>query len=122
MGGRMASHLAARGEAMAGLVLLGYPLHPAGKPGQLRSAHLRQIACPMLFLQGSRDPLCCLDLLTRVLRPLATPTHVHVIDQGDHSFQVPKRRGRATEQVWQEIVQVVLCWLKQTAQARHSLG
>jgi pimeloyl-ACP methyl ester carboxylesterase len=87
---------------MAGLVFLGYPLHPANKPEQLRSAHLGQIACPMLFLQGSRDSLCRLDRLAQVLQPLTTPTHLHVIDQGDHSFQVPKRSGRTTEEVWQE--------------------
>jgi predicted alpha/beta-hydrolase family hydrolase len=122
MGGRMASHLAARGETMAGLVFLGYPLHPANRPAQLRSAHLGQITCPMLFLQGSRDALCRLDLLTQVLPALVAPTHLHVIDQGDHSFQVPKRSGRTTTEVWQEIVQAILRWLKKKAEAPHSPG
>jgi len=55
MGGRMASHLVARGTRVAGLVLLGYPLHPPGKPGQLRVAHFSEIRCPALFVQGTRD-------------------------------------------------------------------
>lgn len=103
MGGRIASHLAASGEPLAGLVFLGYPLHPPGQPGRRRDAHLPAIACPMLFVQGSRDRLCTLDLLRPVLEKLKAPYRLHVIDEGDHSFKVPKRTGRTEADVFAEI-------------------
>src|SRR5262249_7886134 len=87
LGGRMASPLAAAGEPVDGLVFLGYPLHPAGKPDRLRAAHLARVAAPMLFLTGTRDALCRLDLLQPVLAEIPNAT-LHVIDDGDHSFAV----------------------------------
>jgi hypothetical protein len=111
MGGRMATHLAAAGEACAGLVLLGYPLHPARKPERLRDEHLPRIACPMLFIEGTRDPLCDLDLLRGILKTLPAPVQLHVIDGGDHSFKPPKRMGRAEPEVWDEIVTVTAEWM-----------
>ena len=111
MGGRMASHLAAQGEELAGLVFLGYPLHPAKKFDKLRRDHLPRITCPMLFLQGTRDPLCNLELLQQVLQTLQPSIQLHVIAGGDHSFKVPKRSGRQAEDIWQEIVQVICHWL-----------
>ncbi|HEM47519.1 MAG TPA: hypothetical protein ENO23_10810 [Alphaproteobacteria bacterium] len=112
MGGRMASHLAAAGEPCAGLLLLGYPLHPARRPETLRSAHLARIRCPTLFVQGSRDPLCDLALLERELGPAPAPWRIHVIDGGDHSFKVPKRWGRSEAQVWGEILEVAASWIE----------
>jgi predicted alpha/beta-hydrolase family hydrolase len=112
MGGRIASHLAAAGQELAGLVFLGYPLHPAGKPDQRRDAHLPTIRCPMLFIQGARDRLCDLDLLRPVLQRLAAPHHLHVIDEGDHSFHVPKRTGRTDTEIWDEIRAVITDWLR----------
>ena len=103
MGGRIASHLAAAGEPLAGLVFLGYPLHPPGQPERLRDSHLPAITCPMLFVQGSRDRLCDLDLLRPVLQKLKAPHRLHVIDQGDHSFKVPKRTGRSEADIQAEI-------------------
>jgi predicted alpha/beta-hydrolase family hydrolase len=114
MGGRIASHLAAQGEAVSGLVCLGYPLHPAKKPDNLRSAHLAHITCPMLFLQGTRDPLCDLTHLRNALQPLHSPAQVYEIEGGDHSFKVPKRSGRTDEEIWQAAVQVILNWLRRT--------
>jgi uncharacterized protein len=111
MGGRMASHLAADGVAIDGLLLLGYPLHPAGKPEQLRRAHLARIAVPMLFLAGTRDALCRLDLLRETLLGLRGAT-LHVIDDGDHSFAVRKRSGRDAGAVLDEIVQPTVAWLR----------
>src|SRR5215472_7934858 len=87
MGGRMASHLAAAGAPIDGLLLLGYPLHPAGRPTQLRTAHLVRIAVPMLFVAGTRDALCGLDLLRKTLAGLHGAT-LHVVEDGDHSFAV----------------------------------
>jgi predicted alpha/beta-hydrolase family hydrolase len=113
MGGRIASHLAAAGEPLAGLVLLGYPLHPPGQPGRRRDAHLPAISCPMLFVQGSRDRLCDLDLLRPVLQTLRAPYRLHVIDEGDHSFKVPKRTGRSEAEVLAEIREEVRRFLEQ---------
>lgn len=111
LGGRMASHLAAKGEAVAGLLLLGYPLHPAGKPTQLRVAHLDKIRVPMLFFAGTRDPLCQLDLLRSTLARLAAPTLLHIIEGGDHSFNVPKAMKRDSAAVWEEIIAASIQWL-----------
>jgi uncharacterized protein len=114
MGGRMATHLAAAGAAVDGVLLLGYPLHPAGKPQQLRVEHLPRIRVPMLFLAGTRDPLCDLDLLRQHLQVCPAPITIHVIEGGDHSFRVPKRTGRSDEQIEREIVDTAAAWLRAT--------
>ena len=111
MGGRIASMVAADGEQVSGLVLLGYPLHPAGRLDALRDAHLAHIACPMLFVQGTRDQLCDLDTLRSVLARLSAPVTLQLIEQGDHSFKVPKRTGKTSLQIWEEIVACVGSWL-----------
>jgi len=111
MGGRMASHLAAQGADVAGLLLLGYPLHPAGKPEQLRVAHLDRIRVPMLFVAGTRDALCDLELLRPTLKRLHAPVELHVVDGGDHSFKVPKSMPREPAAVLEEIVAVSTNWL-----------
>jgi len=81
----------------------------------LRSEHLARISCPMLFVQGSRDRLCDLTLLRAVLAGLSAPSTIYVIEEGDHSFKVPKRSGKTEQQVWDEIVAAVVSWLTQTA-------
>jgi predicted alpha/beta-hydrolase family hydrolase len=111
MGGRIASYLAAAGAPVRGLVLLGYPLHPAGKPDQLRADHLPDVPVPMLFVQGTRDPLCDLARLAPVLAKTPRAT-LHAIEGGDHSFRLPRRIGRPDADVWAEIVQVTASWLK----------
>jgi predicted alpha/beta-hydrolase family hydrolase len=88
LGGRMASHLAAQGEDCVGLIYLGYPLHPPNNGERLRAEHLSRIRCPMLFIEGTRDPLCDLTLLDSVLSRLGAPTTLHTIEGGDHSFNV----------------------------------
>jgi len=89
MGGRIASMAAAEGMPAAGLVFLGYPLHPPGRPEKIRDAHLPDVPVPMLFLQGSRDSFARPDLLAGVLSRLG-PRAEHVeIAGGDHSFRVP---------------------------------
>jgi len=120
MGGRIASLVVAGGEPTAGLVLLGYPLQPAGRPNVLRSEHLARVACPILFVQGSRDRLCDLELLRKVLATLPAPASLHVIEDGDHSFKVPKRSGKTERQVWDDIVNGVASWLKGIAGDRGS--
>jgi predicted alpha/beta-hydrolase family hydrolase len=111
MGGRIASLVVAGGEPAAGLVLLGYPLQPAGRPETLRSEHFARIACPVLFIQGSRDRLCDLNLLRGAMATMSAPVTLHVIEAGDHSFKVPQRSGKTERQVWDEIVGVVAAWL-----------
>lgn len=117
LGGRIASHLAAEGEKCAGLVFLGYPLHPPNKKDMLRTDHLRTIYCPMLFIQGTRDALCDLELLDRALKTLKGPSNLHRIEGGDHSFKVLKRLGRSEQSVWDEIVEVVVKWLESVSKA-----
>jgi predicted alpha/beta-hydrolase family hydrolase len=112
LGGRMASMLVAGGLEAAGLLFLGYPLHPPGNPEKLRFEHLRRISIPMLFVQGTRDPLCELPLLRRLLKELPARTSVHVVEDGDHSFRLLERTGRSDEEVLREIVQVAGRWMK----------
>jgi hypothetical protein len=111
MGGRVASMLAAKGAACDGLVFLGYPLHPAGKPEKLREAHLPEIKAPMLFLEGTRDALCDLALLRPVLTRLGDRAAMHVVDGGDHSFDLLKSAGRTRESVHAEIITAVHAWI-----------
>jgi len=114
MGGRMASYVAAAGAPVKALVLLGYPLHPAGKPDELRADHLPAIQAPMLFVQGTRDALCDLDRLRGVLAAIPHATLV-TIDGGDHSFRLPRRTGKTDGEVWTEIVEIVARWLRSVA-------
>jgi len=126
MGGRMASMLLAGappgpgvpggdvpGEAppAAGLLLVGYPLHPAGQPTKLRAEHLARVPCPLLFLEGTRDPLCDLALLRPALRKLGRRATLHVVEGGDHSFAVPRGLGRTAADVVAELVAASVAWL-----------
>ncbi|WP_437738402.1 alpha/beta hydrolase family protein [Sorangium sp. So ce1335] len=111
MGGRIASLLAARAVPCDGLVFLGYPLHPAGRRDALRDEHLPAIKAPMLFLQGTRDPLCDLDLLRPVLKRLGRRARLHVVEGGDHSLEVLKSSGRTPESVLAEILAAIGGWL-----------
>jgi predicted alpha/beta-hydrolase family hydrolase len=115
LGGRMASHLAAHGQEVTGLILLGYPLHPPGKVDRLRVAHLDSIRAPMLFFAGTRDPLCRLDLLQRTLARLPAPVQLHIIEGGDHSFALPKALKREAGAVWEEIIATSAQWLEKLA-------
>ncbi len=94
MGGRMATHVAAQdaGLPVAGLVLLGYPLHPPGQPQKLRDAHLPSVKRPMLFVQGARDTFGTPEELAPILARLSPTPTLHVIAGGDHSFKVGKSK------------------------------
>jgi len=111
MGGRVASRVAAQGEPCQGLIFFGYPLHPPKQTDRLRIEHWGGLSCPTLFVQGTRDPLCDLDLLRSRLPLLSAPVTLKVIEGGDHSFKVPKSSGRTEGMVWQEIDAVILDWL-----------
>jgi uncharacterized protein len=87
-GGRVASLAVARGQPAAGLVFYGYPLHPPGKPDQLRVEHWSSVTVPCLFLQGDRDPFCDLARLQAHLRKLPRRSTLHVVPGGDHSLRI----------------------------------
>jgi predicted alpha/beta-hydrolase family hydrolase len=111
MGGRAASMMAADHVQADGLLLLAYPLHPAGKPEQLRDAHLPSITMPTLCLNGTRDALCRRDLMDAVLPRLHSSFEMHWIDGADHSFHVPKSSGRTDADVLEEIGAATASWL-----------
>jgi predicted alpha/beta-hydrolase family hydrolase len=115
MGGRAASMLVARGFACAGLLLLAYPLHPAGKPERLRDAHLAQIGVATLCLNGTRDALCRRDLMDAVVARLGCRFVMHWIDGADHGFHVLKSSGKTDDDVLREIGDVVRGWVDQAA-------
>ena len=94
-GGRMASMAAADGMDTAGLVYLGYPLHPPGKPEKIRDEHLYGLTLPMLFLQGSRDTFATPELLEGVVSRIGKSAVLEWIDGGDHSFAVAGRKRSA---------------------------
>jgi len=105
MGGRMTSQAQARDPlpGARGLVFLGFPLHPPGRPAVSRAKHLDAVAIPMLFVQGTRDDLADLDLVRGVCAALGKRASLHVVEGGDHSFKVLKRTGREPEDVMNEI-------------------
>jgi len=109
MGGRAASMLAADGFQCDGLLLLAYPLHPAGKPEKLRDAHLPQIRVPVLCFNGTRDELCRRALMEKTLGKL--PWQMHWLEGADHSFHVLKSSGRKDDDVLKEIAGVSQAWL-----------
>jgi uncharacterized protein len=111
MGGRAASMMASEGFDADGLLLLAYPLHPAGKPDQLRDKHLPAIRMPVLCVNGTRDALCDRALMERVLERVGKIWRMHWIDGADHSFHVLKSSGRTDAQVMEEIAEVSSEWL-----------
>ena len=115
MGGRIASQVAAEdandsGERVAGLVFLGYPLHPPGNPEKMRDAHLKSIRAPMLFIQGSRDAFGSPEELRTVIKRDKLRATLQVIDGGDHSFKVPKTSPLTQQQVYETTMDQIANW------------
>ncbi len=110
MGGRIGSHLAAEGEDAAALVYYGYPLVAPGKRAPRDTGHLDAIAAPMLFLAGTRDPLCPLAALLALVGRLEW-AEAALIEGGDHSFRVPKRSGLSYDDVLGALVTMTVDWL-----------
>jgi predicted alpha/beta-hydrolase family hydrolase len=110
MGGRAASMLAADGFECDGLFLLAYPLHPPGKPDQLRDAHLPAIKVPVICFNGTRDPFCTPSLMEEVLKRVKTKWEMRWVDGADHSFHVPKSSGRTDAEVMIEIANAAEAW------------
>ena len=111
-GGRMTSQAQAHEPlpGVGGLVFLGFPLHPPGRPGTSRAEHLTAVDVPMLFLQGSRDEFAQLDLLQEVVQGLGDRATLHLVEEGDHSFKVPKRTGKSEADVMNELADTFVQW------------
>jgi predicted alpha/beta-hydrolase family hydrolase len=112
-GGRMTSQAQAL-EALPnvqGLVFFGFPLHPAGKPGDERATHLDDVKIPMLFLQGTNDALATLDLLKPAVKKLGKRATLSLFDHADHSFHVPAKSGRKDAEVLAEILDSAMNWM-----------
>ena len=123
MGGRAASMLAADGFDCDGLLLLAYPLHPAGAPEKLRDKHLARIAQPALCINGTRDSLCRRDLMDAVVTRVSPQFRMHWLEGADHAFHVLQSSGRTDAEVLVEIGDATERWLRleavpQAARAR----
>jgi predicted alpha/beta-hydrolase family hydrolase len=110
-GGRAASLIAANGFDADGLLLLAYPLHPAGSPGKLRDAHLPSIRMPVLCFNGTRDGLCTPEIMRDVLKRVGANWTMHWVDGADHSFHVLKSSGRNDIAVQDEIGDATRDWV-----------
>jgi len=116
-GGRMTSQAQAAAPlaGVRGLIFLGFPLHPAGRPSDERAKHLFDVQIPMLFLQGTRDALADLTLLQPVVHRLGTRGALRTFEEADHSFHVPARTGRKDPEVRREMLDALVEWIDATA-------
>lgn len=116
MGGRIASHLASQPEpALDGVISLGYPLHPPGKPEQLRVAHIPSLRAPWLIVQGERDTFGTPSAVAQHLAQAPVDVTLQAIAGGDHSFVV---KGRPADQVRVEVVDLMIDWMRQRSRSR----
>lgn len=118
LGGRVASEVVAQGAKADALILMSYPLHPVGKPGQVRMDALYRIICPMLFIQGTKDPTCRLERLKEILRRIGAPTSFRIVEDADHGFGVAKRSPRTAEEVHSEVVETAHHFIRRVT--RHA--
>ena len=112
-GGRMTSQAQANSPlpGVRGLVFVGFPLHPAGKPSDERAAHLSDVDVPMLFLQGTRDALAETGLLQSLVERRDSRATLHLFADADHSFHVPARSGRKDAEVMGEMLDLAARWM-----------
>jgi predicted alpha/beta-hydrolase family hydrolase len=112
-GGRMTSQAqaAAALSGVVGLVFLGFPLHPAGKPSIERAAHLAAVKVPMLFVQGTRDEMADVSLIESTVGALGRHATLHWVADGDHSFKVPARSGRSQREVIDGVFDAIARWI-----------
>jgi uncharacterized protein len=113
-GGRMTSQAQAEAPlpGVRGLAFLGFPLHPAGRPGVERAQHLTRVQIPMLFVSGARDALAQLDLLRPVIGDLGERATLRVIDHADHSFKVAAKSGRTSADAAAEALDALAKWIE----------
>jgi uncharacterized protein len=111
-GGRMTSQAQAASPlpGVRGLAFLGFPLHPAKQPSEQRAAHLFDVQVPMLFLQGTRDQLADVELVTSVTTRLGERASLRLFEEADHSFHVPARSGRRDADVRRELLDIFAGW------------
>ncbi|MEJ2671291.1 MAG: dienelactone hydrolase [Deltaproteobacteria bacterium] len=109
MGARLAAQIVAKDVGASGLIFLGYPLHPPGKPENLRDQALYQLPCPTLFIEGARDPFCRLDLLGKVLGQMPVRSDLHVIPGVGHSYESGGRQ--MAPEILPQVTRVILSWL-----------
>jgi uncharacterized protein len=116
-GGRMTTQAQAEEPLphVKGIILVGFPLHPAGKPSIERAAHLSKVTVPMLFLQGTRDTLAELELIRDVTGKLGRNATLHIVEGGDHSFHVLVKSGRTDPEVRDELLDVMSGWMSKLA-------
>jgi predicted alpha/beta-hydrolase family hydrolase len=114
MGGRMTSiaHAEAPLPGVRGIVFLGFPLHRPGDPSDRRADHLFHVNIPMLFVQGTRDRLARVDRLRAIVLRLDGRASLHVVEDGDHGFDVLKRTGRSTSEVYMDMAGAVRAWIE----------
>jgi predicted alpha/beta-hydrolase family hydrolase len=112
-GGRMTSQAQAQAplEGVRGLVFFAFPLHPSGAPSEARAAHLKDVRIPMLFLQGTRDTLADLELLSGTVKSLGARATLVLAQDADHSFHVPAKTGRKDREVLAEILDAAASWI-----------
>ena len=112
-GGRMTSQAQSQSPlaGVAGLVFLGFPLHPAGRPGDERGEHLAGVACPMLFVQGSRDELADVALVSALVDRLGPRATLAMFDDADHGFHVRARSGSNDAEVLEHLLDTVAAWM-----------
>jgi predicted alpha/beta-hydrolase family hydrolase len=113
MGGRIATHVAAADPSLpvTGLVLLGYPLHPPGRPDQRRDAHLSAVGRPMLIVQGERDTFGTPSEFDAVLDAVSPRPTLHVVAGGDHSFKVARAGRSAQDAVHEDVQRTIVEWI-----------
>jgi uncharacterized protein len=113
-GGRMTSQAQALAPlpGVLGLVFLGFPLHPAGKPSEERARHLFDVQVPMLFLQGTRDELADMTLMQALVQQLGARATLKPFADADHSFHVPARSGRKDADVRAEMLDAIAAWVE----------
>ena len=113
-GGRMTSQAQAASplSGVVGLIFLGFPLHPAGRPSNERGAHLFAVQIPMLFLQGTRDALADLKLLQALVEELGTRATLELFQDADHSFHVPARTGRKDSEIMAHLLDALAGWIE----------
>ena len=110
MGGRMATHLgAAHLEGLAGIIVFGYPLHPPGKPEQMRVQHLPSIAAPVFIVQGERDAFGSPRELNPAIETMTAKVTLHAVAKGDHSLAVS---GRQRDEILNDVLDVATSWLR----------
>lgn len=123
-GGRMTSQAQALSplQDVRGLIFFAFPLHPAGKPGNERAAHLNEVTIPMLFLQGEKDALASLDLLEPVVSRLGQRATLQLFPDADHSFHVPAKTGRKDAVVLSDILDCAAAWIEVHSTPRWPIG